>query len=78
MNAKTILFPSFNPMVVANSHDCNNNMVCSALCTVIVFFVTPVDPLQMLGILQEDPAVKTAAIEAKTKLEREISSLKSP
>lgn len=38
--------------------------------------ITAVDPLQMLGVLQEDPAVKSVAVEAKTKLERVISSLK--
>ena len=38
--------------------------------------VTAVDPLQMLGVLQEDPAVKAVAVEARTKLERVISSLK--
>ncbi len=37
--------------------------------------VTAVDPLQMLGVLQEEPAVKAVAGEAKTKLERVISSL---
>ena len=38
--------------------------------------VTAVDPLLMLGVLQEDPAVKGVAVEAKAKLERVISSLK--
>jgi uncharacterized protein (DUF302 family) len=38
--------------------------------------VTAVDPIQMLGVLQEEPAVKAVAVEAKTRLERIISSLK--
>ena len=38
--------------------------------------VTAVDPIQMLGVLQEEPAVKAVAVEAKTRLERVISSLK--
>ena len=38
--------------------------------------VTAVDPIQMLGVLQEEPAVKAVAVEAKTRLERAISSLK--
>lgn len=38
--------------------------------------VTAVNPLQMLSVLQEDPAVKAVAVEAKAKLERVISSLK--
>jgi len=41
-----------------------------------VIIVTAVDPLQMLGVLQDDPAVKAVAIEARAKLERVISSLK--
>jgi hypothetical protein len=38
--------------------------------------VSAVDPLHMLGVLQDDPAIQAVAIEAKTKLERVISSLK--
>ena len=38
--------------------------------------VTAVDPIQMLGVLLEEPAVKAVAVEAKTKLERVISNLK--
>lgn len=38
--------------------------------------VTAVDPIQMLGVLQEEPVVKAVAVAAKTKLERVISSLK--
>ena len=38
--------------------------------------VTAVNPIQMLGVLQEDPAVKAVAVEARAKLERAISSLK--
>ena len=38
--------------------------------------ITAIDPIQMLGVLQEEPAVKAVAAEAKTRLERVISSLK--
>ena len=38
--------------------------------------VTAVDPLQTLGVLQEEPAVKAVAVEARAKLERVISNLK--
>jgi uncharacterized protein (DUF302 family) len=38
--------------------------------------VTAVDPIQMLGVLQAEPALKAVAVEAKAKLERVISSLK--
>jgi hypothetical protein len=37
--------------------------------------ITAVDPLQMLGVLVEDPDMKAAAVEVKTKLEKVISSL---
>lgn len=38
--------------------------------------ITAIDPIQMLGALQEEPAVKAVAAEAKTRLERVISGLK--
>ena len=37
--------------------------------------VAAVDPLQMLGVLQDDSAVQAVAVEARAKLERVIASL---
>ncbi|GAB4577405.1 MAG: DUF302 domain-containing protein [Anaerolineales bacterium] len=38
--------------------------------------VAAVDPLQMLGVLRDDPSVQAVAVEARAKLERMIASLK--
>ena len=37
--------------------------------------ITAVDPMQMLGVLKEDSAVQAVAVEARTKLEKVISSI---
>ena len=50
-------------------------------CNVIVYeegdgsVVTAVDPLEMLGVLKEDPVAHEVAVEARTKLQRVIAIL---
>jgi uncharacterized protein (DUF302 family) len=38
--------------------------------------VTAVDPLEMFGVIKEDPVTHEVAVEAKTRLQRMIASLK--
>lgn len=71
-----------NPTLAHRALSANPDVGLLLPCNVTVqeagneIVVTAVDPLQMLGVLQEDPAVKAVAVEAKAKLERVISSLK--
>jgi uncharacterized protein (DUF302 family) len=71
-----------NPALAHRALSANPDVGLLLPCNVTVqeagkeIVVTAVDPLQMLGVLQDNPAVKTVVIEAKTKLERVISSLK--
>ena len=77
-----VIFGACNPSLAHRALSANSDVGLLLLCNVSVqeagdeILVTAVDPLQMLGVLLEDPAVKSVAIEAKTKLERVILSLK--
>jgi len=73
-----VIFGACNPSLAHRALSANSDVGLLLLCNVSVqeagdeILVTAVDPLQMLGVLLEDPAVKSVAIEAKTKLERVI------
>ena len=77
-----VILGACNPTLAHRALSANSDVGLLLLCNVSVqeagdeILVTAVDPLQMLGVLLEDPAVKSVAIEAKTKLERVILSLK--
>ena len=77
-----VILGTCNPTLAHRALSANPDVGLLLPCNVTVqevdngIVVTAVDPIQMLGVLQEEPAVKAVAIEAKTKLERVISSLK--
>ncbi len=77
-----VILGACNPTLAHRALSANPDVGLLLPCNVTVqeagneIIVTAVDPLQMLGVLQEDPAVKAVAVEARAKLERVISSLK--
>lgn len=77
-----VILGTCNPALAHRALSANADVGLLLPCNVTVqeagdeMIVTAVDPLLMLGVLQEDPAVNAVAVEAKTKLERVISSLK--
>ena len=77
-----VILGACNPMLAHRALSANPDVGLLLPCNVTVqeadnsIVVTAVDPLQMLGVFQEEPAVKAVAVEAKTKLERVIASLK--
>lgn len=77
-----VILGACNPVLAHRALSANPDVGLLLPCNVTVqeadngIVVTAVDPIQMLGVLQEEPAVKVVAVEAKTKLERVISSLK--
>ena len=77
-----VILGACNPTLAHRALSANADVGLLLPCNVTVqeaddgIVVTAVNPLQMLGVLQEEPAVKAVAVEAKTKLESVISSLK--
>ena len=77
-----VILGACNPALAHRALSANPDVGLLLPCNVTVqeadngIVVTAVDPIQMLGVLQEEPAVKAVAVEAKTNLERVISSLK--
>ena len=77
-----VILGACNPTLAHRALSANPDVGLLLPCNITVqeaeggVVVTAVDPIQMLGVLQEEPAVKAVAVEAKTRLERVISSLK--
>ena len=77
-----VILGACNPTLAHRALSANADVGLLLPCNVTVqeaddeVVITAVDPLQMLGVLNEEPTVQAVAIEAKTKLERVISSLK--
>jgi uncharacterized protein (DUF302 family) len=77
-----VILGACNPTLTHGALSANPDVGLLLPCNITVqeaesgVVVTAVDPIQMLGVLQEEPAVKAVAVEAKTRLERVISSLK--
>ena len=77
-----VILGACNPTLAHRALSANPDVGLLLPCNITVqeaeggVVVTAVDPIQMLGVLQEEPAVKAIAVEAKTRLERVISSLK--
>lgn len=77
-----VILGACNPTLAHRALSANPDVGLLLPCNVTVqeagdgILVTAVDPIQMLGVLQKEPAVKAVALEAKTKLERVILSLK--
>jgi len=77
-----VILGACNPVLAHRSLSANGDVGLLLPCNVTVqeqgeqIAVTSVNPLEMLGVLEEDPTVKAVAVEAKEKLERVINSLK--
>lgn len=77
-----VILGACNPTLAHRALSANADVGLLLPCNVTVqengdqMVVTAVDPLQMLASLQEDPAIKAIAVEAREKLTRVISSLK--
>jgi uncharacterized protein (DUF302 family) len=77
-----VILGACNPTLAHRALSANPDVGLLLPCNITVqeaesgVVVTAVDPIQMLGVLHEEPAVKAVAVEAKTRLERVISSLK--
>jgi uncharacterized protein (DUF302 family) len=77
-----LILGACNPPLVHRALSANLDIGLLLPCNVIVYedgdgsMVTAVDPLEMLGVLKEDPVANEVAVEAKAKLQRVIASLK--
>jgi uncharacterized protein (DUF302 family) len=77
-----VILGACNPTLAHRALSANLDVGLLLPCNVTVqeagneIIITAVDPIQMLGVLQEEPALKAVAAEAKMRLERVISSLK--
>jgi uncharacterized protein (DUF302 family) len=77
-----VILGACNPALAHRALSANLDVGLLLPCNVIVYeegngsIVTAVDPLEMLGILKGDSAIHDVAVEARTKLQRVIASLK--
>ncbi len=77
-----LILGACNPPLAHRALSANLDTGLLLPCNVIVYedgdgsVVTAVDPLEMLGVLKEDPVAHEVAVEAKAKLQRVIANLK--
>ena len=77
-----VILGACNPTLAHRALSANLDVGLLLPCNVTVHevgeevVITAVDPLQMLSLLNEEPAVQAVAIEARTKLQKVISSIK--
>lgn len=77
-----VILGACNPALAHRALSANLNVGLLLPCNVTVYeegegsVVTAVDPLETLGALQEDSVAHEVAVEARTKLQRVIASLK--
>lgn len=77
-----VILGACNPALAHRALTANADVGLLLPCNVTVqeaggeILVAAVDPLQMLGVLKEDPAVQAVASEARAKLERVIASIR--
>ena len=77
-----VILGACNPPLAHRALSANLDVGLLLPCNVVVYeegkgsVVTAVDPLEMLGVLQEDSAVHEVAVDARTRLQRVIASLK--
>jgi uncharacterized protein (DUF302 family) len=77
-----VILGACNPMLAHRALSANLDVGLLLPCNVTVYeegdrsVVTAVDPVEMLGVLKEDPVAHEVAVEARTRLQRVIASLK--
>jgi len=77
-----VILGACNPSLAHRALLANLNVGLLLPCNVTVYeegdgsVVTAVDPVETLGVLKEDPVVHEVAVEARTRLQRVIASLK--
>lgn len=77
-----VILGACNPSLAHRALSANLNVGLLLPCNVTVYeegdgsVVTAVDPMEMLGVLKEDPVAHEVAVEARTRLQRVIASLK--
>ena len=77
-----VILGACNPSLAHRALSANLNVGLLLPCNVTVYeegdgsVVTAVDPVETLGVLKEDPVVHEVAVEARTRLQRVIASLK--
>ena len=77
-----VILGACNPALAHRALSANLNVGLLLPCNVTVYeegdgsVVTAIDPLETLGSLKEDPVAHEVAVEARTRLQRVIASLK--
>ena len=77
-----VILGTCNPPLAHRALSANLDVGLLLPCNVIVYeegdhsVITAVDPLEMLGVLKGDAVVHEVALEARTRLQRVIASLK--
>jgi len=77
-----VILGACNPPLAHRAFSANLDVGLLLPCNVTVYeegdrsVVTAVDPVEMLGVLKEDPGAHEVAVEARTRLQHVISSLK--
>ena len=77
-----VILGACNPPLAYRALSANLDVGLLLPCNVTVYeegersVVTAVDPVEMLGVLKEDPVAHEVAVEARTRLQRVIAGLK--
>ena len=77
-----VILGACNPALAHRALSANLDVGLLLPCNVTVYeegngsVVTAIDPLEMLGVFKEDPVAKEVAMEARTRLQRVIASIK--
>jgi uncharacterized protein (DUF302 family) len=76
-----VILGACNPPLVHRALSANLDVGLLLPCNVTVYeegagsVVTAIDPVEMLGVLKEDPVAHEVAVEARTRLQRVIAGL---
>ena len=77
-----VILGACNPTLAHRALSANLDVGLLLPCNVTVYeegdhtVITAVDPMGMLSVVKDDPAIREVAVEAKAKLQRVIASLK--